>query len=397
MNITGERGAEKSRLKKCLEILLAILIALVGIGGVSAIHHPGHMDFISYWSSGELIAHHLDPYSPEKVMALEKSAGAAYSNPLMMRNPPWALFLVAPLGFLSIYTGLFLWLVIIIACTLGSVLLLYRDSKYGPVALLFAPILICINSGQSAGFLLLGFSLFLYLQRSRPFLAGASLLLMAIKPHLFLVFWAVLLVDCVYQRRYRILVGAASALAAASALSMCFDPRIWKHYIEMMFSSQIQEEPLPTVSMLFRWIIDVRLFWLIFVPSIIAILWGLWYYVRRRDIWDWRVHGMLLMIVTILASPYGWMTDQAVLLPCVLFALTLPKTGKYSGWILLGINAAILILALGSGKSLASFAYVWTPVAWLLWFLYSTNAFRQRGRNLGPLTPDRLLQEPVTE
>jgi len=397
MTIADAQGAEKSRLKKSVEILLAVFIALVGIGGVSAIHHPGHMDFISYWSSGKLIAHHLDPYSPDKVMALEKSAGAAYSTPLMMRNPPWALFLVAPLGFLGKYPGLFLWLVAIIACTLGSVLLLYRNSKYGPVALLFAPVLVCINSGQSAGFLLLGFSLFLYLQRSRPFLVGASLLLMAIKPHLFLVFWAVLLVDCLYRRRYRILVGAASALAAASALSMCFDPHIWKHYIDMMFGSHIQEEPLPTVSMLFRLLVDVRLFWLIFVPSIIAILWGLWYYLRRRYIWDWRIHGMLLMIVTILASPYGWMTDQTVLLPCVLFALTLPKKGKYSGWILIGINTAILILALGSAKPLSSLAYVWTPVAWLAWYLYATYGFQQPGRAPELLTPDRPLQESVTQ
>lgn len=376
MTTAAQSQASQNRTKKYIGILSAMFVALVGIAGLAAIHHPGHMDFIAYWSSGSLIAHHLNPYSPEKVMALETAHGFTLDQPFMVFNPPWSLFLVAPLGFVSDYPALFLWLTIIIVCTLASILLLHRNSRYGPLALIFAPVIACINSGQSGGFLLLGFALFLHFQHRRPFLAGASLLFMAIKPHLFLVFWVVLLVDCLCRRKYRILGGAASALAASSMLSMCFDLHIWKDYIAMMFGYQIQQALLPTLSMLFRMAIDVRAFWLLFIPSVIAVVWGLWYYLRLRQVWDWRTHGLLLMLVTVLASPYGYFSDQVVLLPCIAFGLCVAGKDRYSRWLLLILNSVTLFIVL-RGTPLSSLLYVWTPAAWLLWFLYATNGLRR--------------------
>src|SRR6201999_1952329 len=97
-------------------------------------------------------------------------------------------------------------------------------------AFLFMPVIASFRMAQSSPLLLLGFSLFLFFYRRRPFLAGASLLLMAIKPHLFLVFWAVLLVDCIYRRSLLVLAGLASALALGTGFATCLDPHIWQHY-----------------------------------------------------------------------------------------------------------------------------------------------------------------------
>ncbi|HEV2463655.1 MAG TPA: glycosyltransferase family 87 protein [Acidobacteriaceae bacterium] len=370
-------------MKKTLSILAATLIALAGVLVLTLIHHPGRMDYIEYWSSGRLITQHVNPYSTERIFALEKSAGATFTRALIMPNPPWMLFLVAPLGFVGKYTGLFLWQVVSIGCVLASILLLNKQAKNGPLALIFAPVFASLLSGQSSPLLLLGFSLFLHFYGTRPFLAGASLLLMAFKPHLFLVFWAVLLVDCLYRRKFRILAGGVTALCCATAISLCFDLHVWQHYLAIIFGYHYSQDFLPTPSELFRVLIDANAFWLLFVPSVVGVFWGLWYYSRRKQIWDWRSHGMLLMLVTIFVSPYSFFTDEVVLLPSIFFVMALSNRRKYSGWILLAINTAALSVVAFIGNLISPW-YIWTSAAWLLWFLYATNGFRRFGEQEVP-------------
>jgi hypothetical protein len=270
-------------------------------------------------------------------------------------------------------TGLLPWTLAAAGCILGFIRLLNIPSEDRAFAFLFAPALGSICSGQSSPFLLLGFSLFLHFHRSRPFLAGASLLLMAIKPHLFLVFGTLLLIDCIYRRRFLILAGGVSALAAGTAFAMCFDAHVWQYYFAMLRASALQNEFFPTTSMLFRLLIDPSATWLLFVPSALAIIWGLWYYARNRHLWDWRIHGLLLMFVTVLVSPYGWFSDEIVLLPSLAFAFTFPQRRKYSTEILVAINGVCLLILLIAHPPLTSNVYLWTPMAWLAWFLYATK------------------------
>src|ERR1035438_3477979 len=93
----------------------------------------------------------------------------------------------------------------------------------------FAPALSCLISGQMALFVLLGLALFLRLHRSRPFLAGASLWLCALKPQLFLPFGVVLLAWVIVNRQTRIVLGAAAAFGFSSAVAFALDPLVWVH------------------------------------------------------------------------------------------------------------------------------------------------------------------------
>jgi hypothetical protein len=368
---------------KSLRIFLAALISLAGTYILTARINPARMDYISYWSTGKLLIHHSDPYSPASVFQLEKSQGFLPPKPLMMRNPPWALFLAAPLGLFSPRTGLFFWTLITAGCILASVRLLIPNANDTPLALLFAPAIACIGSGQSSSILLLGFALFLHFHRTRPFYAGAALLLMAIKPHLFLVFWAALLLDCFYRRTILALAGLASALIAATAFAMLCDPHVWPHYLAMLRTSALDAEMFPTLSMALRRLIDINARWLLFVPSALAVLWSLWYRTRKHERWDWTSHGMLLMLVAIFASPYGWFTDEVVLLPAILFAVYLPRKRTGSVWLLLIINAIAAMLFLAKGAALETPLFLWTPTAWLAWFLYATGNFRAQEQPLG--------------
>jgi hypothetical protein len=169
-------------------------------------------------------------------------------------------------------------------------------------------------------------------------------------------------------------------LAAATTLAIGIDAHIWIQYLAMLRGSALDREPFPTISMLFRLLIDRRAGWLAFLPSVFAVLWGLWYYVRNRKVWRWNTHGMLLVLITVLASPYGWFTDEIVLLPSVIFALSLPEKRKYSGWILLTINSIAALVYTAAGASLESPYLIWTPIAWFGWFLYATRAFQPRNQ-----------------
>lgn len=363
--------------KKILRLLAAASIVLAGLLVVALASHPAAKDYISYWSAGKLLIHHADPYSPKLVYEMEKSQRYTENRPILMRNPPWALPLVIPLGFGSSMTGLLLWTLAAAGCIVAFIRLLNVLPEDRVFAFIFAPAVCSFCSGQSSPFLLLGFSLFLRFNRSRPFLAGASLALMAIKPHLFLVFWIVLLFDCIYRRRFMVLVGGAAALAAGTAIAMSLDHHVWQHYFAMLRSAVLDTEFFPTMSMQFRLFIDPKAVWLLFVPSALALLWGISYYARNRHVWDWRIQGMLLILVTVMVSPYGWFSDEIVLLPALAFAAAYPQKRKYSLKILVAINAIALLELLVVQPSIVSRAFVWTPLAWFVWFLYATTTKAQ--------------------
>jgi hypothetical protein len=304
-----------------------------------------------------------------------------------MLNPPWALFMVAPLGFFPAIGALVLWIVMTAGSVLASIFVLDVPPQNRGMAFLFAPVLASLTMMQSSPFLLLGFSLFLRFHRTRPFVAGASLLLMAIKPHLFLVFWAVLLVDCLYRRRFAILVGMTVALACASAAPMLLVPHVWQDYLALMRGAALGQDRFPTLSVLLRVMIDRKLGWLTFVPSCLGIAWGVIYYWRKRLSWDWRRNGMPVMLVSVLTSPYGWVSDQAVLLPVVVAAVMSPFR-RYSIEILIVLNCAVLLVFCTSAQLRA-----WLPLAWMVWYLYAVRTGSGGDPEQGPASHRQEAQQ----
>ncbi len=114
-------------------------------------------DFVSYWAAGQQLVHHADPYDREAVSALEHSAGFSYSLVLIMRNPPWALPLAFPLGFLGLRLAAVLWTLLLLACLLVSVHLVHQLYGSPPnrihwLGLAFTPALICLTMGQTSLF-----------------------------------------------------------------------------------------------------------------------------------------------------------------------------------------------------------------------------------------------------
>src|ERR1700760_2544253 len=73
---------------------LAVYVPLITGNGLAS------HDALSFWSTGQLLAHGKNPYDAAEILRIQRAAGSS-NDPLIMRNPPIALPLVLPLGYLS--------------------------------------------------------------------------------------------------------------------------------------------------------------------------------------------------------------------------------------------------------------------------------------------------------
>src|SRR6266852_1233127 len=342
-------------------------------------------DSTAYWAAGKLLVHRQNPYSVPSVLALQRSQGYTGDKPLMLRPPPWSVWMVLPLGLLlNAYWAWVAWLAVLLASLVISIRIswrLYGDGPRPPNAFLlagyrFAPVVACLVAAQMGIVLLLGIALFLLLEEDHPFLAGAALLLPLAKPHIFGLLWPVLAVWVVTRKRWSLLGGIATAFLLALSITVAFDPAIFHHYREMLQQQAIQHEFIPALSGMIRGIFFRRFFWVQFVPSALGLLWSAWYYWKNRLIWNWRKHGPAVLVVSLLTTPYSWMTDEVVLLPAILQgALWLSRSKlkvRSQLVILLFVCLDLLLLLIVRAQvAPATGIYFWSSLVWFSWYWYA--------------------------
>ncbi len=222
-------------------------------------------------------------------------------------------------------------------------------------------------------FVLLGLVLFLRLHRTRPFLAGVSLWLCLLKPHLFLLFGVVLILWAIITHSHKLLAGVAVALGVSTGIAFLLDPLAWMHYAQMMSSTRIDRLPIPCLSIMLRRGVSPNTTWLQYLPAALGCVWALTYFRRHRDDWDWMEHGSLLTLVSVLVAPYTWFTDQAILMPALLHAAYLTRSRSLVA--ILALASAVIEVGIFRGlPPLHSAFYIWTVPAWLAWYLYATRS-----------------------
>jgi len=347
---------------------LVLLLVCLAVLGAALSRNAANRDFICYWSSARLLRAHANPYATQAILGLENAAGGAYHEPFIMRNPPWALFLIAPLGLFSAPVAGFLWLVALIGAALVSVRLLRGETGKPPlVVYLFAPILGCAMAGQTSIFLLLGIALFFHFHERQPFWAGVALVLPAMKPHLFLLLWPVLLVHSWRTKEFRALAGLAAGLGAAMGVALLFDPHVWTHYMAAMRAEHIEGQYLPNIPCSLRALVPGRPAWVQGVPALLGLLLSARFYWRRRNQWNWRREGAQLLAISAAVSPYSWPFDQLLYLPAIvdMCAARLTRGMVPALAVLNGIGLLLLLTMM----PLSSPAYALTGAACLVWFL----------------------------
>ncbi len=359
-------------------VATAICVAGTIVGVLEA--RLAHHDTQWFWAAGRLLAHGQSPYDRASIRAIETDLGLPLKSTVPMTlNPPYSLWLMIPIGLLGPREAAVAWSLMLGAFFVISVLVL-RGMVDGPyergymlLAWVFPPALCCIEVGQTGLITLLGLVLFLRLERNQAFWAGAALSLCAVKPHLLLPFGVVLIVWIITRKKWAIVAGAIAALAVESVIAMLFDHAIWRQYRALMGTERFVDEFIPTFGVALRFWVDRTAMWLEFVPAIVGSVWGLWYFWRHRDAWDWRVQGLAVILVSMVAAPYAWFTDQVIALPAIVFALTKAggaRRGSVTLLMALMIAAAVDMMVT---KNLFTKADMLLGAAWLGWYLYTVS------------------------
>ncbi len=347
-------------------------------------------DSMAYWAAGKLLVHRQNPYSVTSVLALERSQGYAADRPLVLRTPPWSVWMVLPLGLLSPYWAWALWLAILLAALVISIRISWRifsrmpgDGPRPPNAFLlagylFAPVVACLVAAQMGIVLLLGIALFLLLEEDHPFLAGAALLIPLAKPHIFMLLWPILAVWIFARKRWSLLGGMAAAFLLANLIALAFDPAIFQHYRKMLRQEQIGGLFIPALSGMIRAIFFRRFFWAQFVPVSLGLVWSARYYWKNRRMWNWRQHGLALLVVSLLTTPYSWMTDEAVLLPAILQGVVWLSRAQLKVrsqlLILLFVFLDLLLLLIVNAKVPPTTGiYFWSSLVWFSWYWWASG------------------------
>ncbi|MGD1106644.1 MAG: glycosyltransferase family 87 protein [Terracidiphilus sp.] len=337
-------------------------------------------DFIVYWATGHQLVQHGNPYDPDALNRIERNAGFSGPGSYFMRNTPWALPLAFPLGYFSPTASALPWSLVMLGLLIASVRILWNSiglasSHLDWLGYCFPPALYCVNLGQTSILLLFGLAVFLRLHKSRPFAAGAALWLCTVKPHLFLPYALVLLVWIVVSRSYRILAGGAAAFAVGALITALVDPAAWSQYAYYMRTSVITREFTPCLGDLLRDRINPSAEWIAFIPAVLGCIWALIYFWPRRHAWDWLEHGSPLLLVSLLVAPFGWIFDQSVALPAILYAVS--RNPSQTMLSLLALIYVLIEVQIVSPFGLHSALYLWIAPVWLVWYLFARASARE--------------------
>jgi hypothetical protein len=223
----------------------------------------------------------------------------------------------------------------------------------------------------------LGLLLFLRWKHTRPFLAGAALWLPFVKPHLFTVFGVVCLLWIVTERRWKIFAGFAATLVLSLGAAVMLDPQLIGHYLANVREQAIGNEFIPSLAGVFRLLAAHRVFHVQFMPLFAGLVWGIWFWRKHRGHWIWTEHGITLLLVSFLVSPYYFLPDEVVLLPVVFQAIVLffRKSGpdRVTTYVLCGLSGLLLLMVIVN-VPLPSGAYVWSGLVWAAWHIAAQRA-----------------------
>ena len=172
--------------------------------------------------------------------------------------------------------------------------------------------------------------------------------------------------------------GFMLAFASACAIAWAFDPAVFWHYREMVRQASIQSEFIPALSGVIRLIFFRRFFWAQFLPLMAGLLWSAHYYWKNRLAWSWKTHGSALLVVSVLTTPYAWMTDEAILLPAILQAVmwvyrrkaSLTLQSQLSIFVFACLDV-LLLLVLRAKIPFSTGIYFWSSLVWAGWYGYA--------------------------
>jgi hypothetical protein len=203
----------------CFALVMAVWTALSLPDLVDPLGKPVGNDFIAFWSAARLAVEGRPEaaYDLRTIAAMHRVAVPAFEALVVAWHyPPTYLLVVLPLGLLPYIPAFGAFLAATVALWAGLIRGMFSDPRAWAVAAAFPAGLFNLGNGQN-GFLTAGLAGFALLALDRrPVVAGVLIGLLAIKPHLAVLFPLALAAE----GRWRTFAAAAATALGLTALSV---------------------------------------------------------------------------------------------------------------------------------------------------------------------------------
>jgi hypothetical protein len=308
--------------------LAAAVVLVPTIAAVTGAPVPYRNDYAAYWPVANLLIDGRNPYDPGAIAELQESVGDELGGDSVVRYPPWSLPILLPLASLPYAPGWYLWIALQLVLALIAALVFglwsfprARADLSVCCCLLFSPTLIMALGGQIGGLLLLAAVVFLWsAETGRQVLAGVSLAVLTMKPHLFVPLALCAVLWSLAERRFVLPLSSASAIAAGAICVDLLRPGILGDYAEFV-RVQTPRGYLPvSAGGLVRALFGVDQFWLQWIPLALAVPVVFWVWRRFAADWNWMLWGPFLLAFGLLVAPYGLVHDLVLLVPCIVWS-----------------------------------------------------------------------------
>jgi hypothetical protein len=344
-------------------------------------------DFGAYWTATKMALNGGNPYDEASLLPSQQAIEPSRTSPGAAWSPPWAFAVHAPFVPMDFAAARWIWRFIQIGTLFAAATALWRVYGGPPgkviwvwsAALMWYPTLQTLGLGQHSNMPFLGVAGWLACQTAgRPFAAGAWLALVLVKPQNLYLLGLVGILWTVDRRAWRVAAGAVTGTVVFSAATLLVNPAVFQDYLEAFRNRPPTNYLPPTIGMLLRMMFGEQRFWLVFLPPLAGMAWGVWYYARNRSAWDWAERAPVIILVSCISSPYGWMYDQVLLLVPVI-AIVARAAHQPSGVmralaVVVGLTALCLML---HSAGMREVTFVWHAPLCLALYLAASAYLRR--------------------
>ena len=363
----AQQGNNSNTLKYVAILILGVIIILFP---VSLPPGAGDWDLQAYWSSAYLFAHGQDFSDPVALGEIQHS--------LTTREAPETLYswfspignvILLPFTFISFTKAVYYWLILNVLIVFYSSILIWENSDshtWVPILAVFSFSMTTVSLvfGQINFLEVLGLALFLTLSKSnRPYLAGASLVLTTIKPHLVILTLPILLLDLLRKKEWKVLTGFGAALAVCFGILLAFYPPWIQSFWTVISSGMSTVRETPNINGLLVLLGEYNLGKLLWF---LALLGGIIWWWKRGQAWHRRTFIDISVSAGLIVAPIGWSYDQIMLFFPILSLLSWAAKGELTKRVSKVVIAMLIIANLGT-YILRSFTpsdvwFFWVPI-----------------------------------
>ena len=348
-------------------ILILLLGGVLLLFPVTLPSGAGDMDLQAYWGSAYLFAHGQDFSDSDALGEVQRTlANRTRSDTQYAWFSPIGNVILLPFTLIPFTKLVYYWLILNVVAFFYSTILIWEQTDrrvWIPLLAVFsfALTLISLIFGQINSLEVLGLALFLSLSKSnRHYLAGASLVLTTIKPHLVIITLPILFLDLLRKKEWKTLIGFFIALGFCFIVLFAFYPPWVQSFWTVMTSGMSTVRETPNINGLLVLIDEYTIGKLLWIITLIVCT--VWWWLRGQN-WDRRTFIDLSITVGLVVSPIGWSYDQVMLIFPILSLLSWAVNGSLPKQVSKSIVAILII-----GNLAAYILRTFTPSdVWFFW------------------------------